>query len=65
MASLPLAPQLARAIVASGPLGCSEEVITVVALLGVASLWVGASDRRRALEESKLRCAPTLPKACE
>lgn len=55
MAALPLAPRLARVLVAAGPLGCAEEVITVVALLGVVSLWVGASDRRRALEEAKQR----------
>ncbi len=60
MAALPLAPQMARAIVAAGPLGCAEEVITIVSLLGVASLWVGASDRRRALEEAKLRYVPTF-----
>jgi ATP-dependent RNA helicase DDX35 len=55
MAALTMAPRMARALVAAGPLGCAEEVITVIALLSVASLWVGASDRRRVLEESKQR----------
>lgn len=57
VAALPMAPRLTRALVAAGPLGCAEEVVTVIALLSVASLWVGASDRRRALEDAKQRWA--------
>ena len=57
MAALPLPPHLARALVAAGPLGCGDEVVTVCALLSIASVWVGASNRRRDLEEAKLRWA--------
>lgn len=42
LAELPLEPQLARALLASGELGCSEEVATIAALMSVRTVWAGA-----------------------
>ena len=66
MAALPLPPAMARAVVAGGAAGCGAEMITLAALLSVASLWVGSTDRRRALQDAKLKCAPgsTLTTPC-
>lgn len=59
MAELPLPPPIARAVVAGGAAGCGAEMVALAALLSVASLWVGASDRRRALQDAKLKWAPS------
>lgn len=61
MAELPLPPPIARAVVAGGAAGCGAEMVALAALLSVASLWVGASDRRRALQDAKLKWASPFP----
>ncbi len=60
MAALPLPPQVARAVVAGGAAGCGAEMVTLAALMSVGSVWVGAADRRRALQDAKLRWDLTL-----
>lgn len=57
MAELPVEPRLAAALLAGGRMGCAEEVATVVAMLGVQSVWAGARNDRKALDEAKLRSA--------
>lgn len=50
-------PRLARALVAStGSLACSEEVATIVALLGVQHVWGAGRGQRKALDAAKARC---------
>jgi len=57
MAELPLEPALARSLLVSGELGCSEDMLTVAAALSVQSLWVSVRGEQRALDEIKLRFA--------
>ncbi len=54
MAELPLDPRLARALLASCQAGCSEEVVTVVAMLSVQTVWF-AGNGFKALDEAKAK----------
>jgi HrpA-like RNA helicase len=54
MADLPLEPTLARMLLAAGEMGCTAEVLTVVAMLSVQSVWAGGG--RREVDEAKARC---------
>lgn len=56
MAELPLAPQLAAAVLKSGDLGCSSEVATIAAVLSVHSIWYGSS-RSASLRDARLHFA--------
>ncbi|XP_046400356.1 probable ATP-dependent RNA helicase DHX35 [Ischnura elegans] len=40
MAELPIAPMYAKALVISGEMGCSEEMLTIVSMLSVQSVFV-------------------------
>ena len=53
LAELPLDPRLGKALLALGDLGCSDEVLTVVALLSVQSIWLSPHGQRRALDAAK------------
>ncbi|XP_001624631.2 ATP-dependent RNA helicase DHX33 [Nematostella vectensis] len=54
MAQFPLEPRLAKVILASETLGCSEEILTVVALLSVDSItYTPQSKRDHALKVRK------------
>ena len=53
LAELPLDPRLGKALLASGDLGCSDEVLTIVALLSVQSIWLSPHGQRRALDAAK------------
>ena len=56
MSELSVDPRLAKAILASaGELACSQEVVTLVAMLSVHSVWAGAHGERKAQNEAKLR----------
>ena len=58
MSELSVDPRLAKAILASaGELACSQEVVTIVALLSVHSVWAGAHGQRKAQNEAKMRQA--------
>lgn len=39
MSALPLEPALAKSLMASGDLGCSEELLTVAAMKSVPTIW--------------------------
>lgn len=54
MAELPLDPRLSRALLASCQLGCNEEVVTVVSVLNVKSVWY-AGGGQKALAEAKAK----------
>ena len=61
MAELSVDPRLAKAILASaGELACSQEVVTVVAMLSVHSVWAGAHGQRKAQNEAKMRSAAAV-----
>ncbi|KAL4419831.1 hypothetical protein ABPG75_006929 [Micractinium tetrahymenae] len=53
VADLPLDPPLARMLLASSELGCTAEVLTVVAMLSVQSVW--APGGKREVDEAKAR----------
>ena len=53
LAELPVDPRLGKALLASGDLGCSDEVLTIVALLSVQSIWLSSHGQRRALDAAK------------
>ncbi|KAL0047023.1 hypothetical protein WJX82_004418 [Trebouxia sp. C0006] len=58
MSELSVEPRLAKAILASaGELACSQEVVTIVAMLSVHSVWAGARGERKAQNEAKMRFA--------
>lgn len=57
LAELPVDARLGAALLASGRLGCSEEALTVAAMLSVHSVWAGPHGQRKALEEAKAKCA--------
>lgn len=53
LAELPVDPRLGKALLASGELGCAEEVLTIVALLSVQSVWLSPHGQRKALDAAK------------
>lgn len=58
LSELSVEPHLAKAILASaGELACSQEVVTIVAMLSVHSVWAGAPGERKAQNEAKMRFA--------
>ena len=57
LAELPLDPRLGKALLASGELGCAEEVLTIVALLSVQSVWLSSHGQRKALDAAKSKSA--------
>lgn len=46
MSMLPLEPQYAKMLLSSGDLGCSEEILTVVAMLSVESIFYTPANAR-------------------
>ena len=57
MAELPLDPQLAKVVVASPDYGCSNEALTIVAMLSVPPVWVRPRDAARAASDAHARFA--------
>ncbi|RVW29663.1 putative pre-mRNA-splicing factor ATP-dependent RNA helicase DEAH9 [Vitis vinifera] len=57
VAEIPLDPMISKTILSSNQLGCSEEIITIAAILSVQSIWVSARGAQRELDEAKMRFA--------
>ncbi|CAA7042728.1 unnamed protein product [Microthlaspi erraticum] len=57
VAELPLDPMISKMILASGELGCSDEIITIAAVLSIQSVWVIARGVQKEQDEAKLRFA--------
>ncbi|GMH30367.1 hypothetical protein Nepgr_032210 [Nepenthes gracilis] len=57
VAEIPLDPMLSKMILASGQLGCSEEIVTIAAVLSIQSIWISVRGARKELDEAKLRFA--------
>jgi ATP-dependent RNA helicase DHX8/PRP22 len=56
MARFPIEPCLARAVLASAKRGCSNEMLTIAAMLSVESLWEHTSKNQKVeAEHAKLR----------
>lgn len=56
VAEIPLDPMISKMIIASDQLGCSEEIITVAAILSVQSIWLSVKGQKE-LDEAKMRFA--------
>lgn len=56
MTQLALEPRLAAALLAAegGPAPCTQELLTIAAMLSVQSIWVGGHANRRATDAAKL-----------
>ncbi|KAK4485289.1 hypothetical protein RD792_007922 [Penstemon davidsonii] len=57
VAEIPLDPMISKMILASSDYGCSEEVITIAAVLSIQSIWFSVRGSQKELDEAKLRFA--------
>ncbi|XP_043191366.1 putative pre-mRNA-splicing factor ATP-dependent RNA helicase PRP1 [Amphibalanus amphitrite] len=57
MAEFPLDPQLAKMLIASTEYNCSNEILSITAMLSVPQCFVRPNDARKAADESKMRFA--------
>ncbi|KAL6546541.1 ATP-dependent RNA helicase [Orobanche minor] len=57
VAEIPLDPMISKMILASNNYGCSEEVITIAAVLSIQSIWFSVRGAQKELDEAKLRFA--------
>ena len=57
MAEFPLEPQLAKVLLASVDLGCSEEVLTIVAMLTVEQIFTRPKDKQTQADQKKNKFA--------
>ncbi|XP_023542287.1 probable pre-mRNA-splicing factor ATP-dependent RNA helicase DEAH9 isoform X1 [Cucurbita pepo subsp. pepo] len=57
VAEIPLEPMISKMILASGDLGCSEEIITIAAVLSIQSIWASSRGAQKELDEARLQFA--------
>uniref|UniRef100_A0A8C7Z3L1 RNA helicase n=1 Tax=Oryzias sinensis TaxID=183150 RepID=A0A8C7Z3L1_9TELE len=57
MAEFPLDPQLAKMVIASCEYNCSNEILTITAMLSVPQCFVRPTEAKKVADESKLRFA--------
>ncbi|OVA11084.1 Helicase [Macleaya cordata] len=57
VAEIPLEPMISKMILSGYLLGCSEEIITVAAILSIQSIWVSVRGSQKELDEAKLHFA--------
>merc|ERR1712130_447104 len=57
MAEFPLDPQLAKMLIASCEYQCSNEILSIVAMLSVPQCFVRPNEAKKASDDSKLRFA--------
>ncbi|XP_020595879.1 probable pre-mRNA-splicing factor ATP-dependent RNA helicase DEAH9 isoform X3 [Phalaenopsis equestris] len=57
VAEMPLDPMVSKMIIAADTLGCSEEILTIAAILSVQSIWVSVRGKHKGIDEVKLRFA--------
>eukprot|EP00882_Tetradesmus_deserticola_P025996 GHRQ01028598.1.p1 GENE.GHRQ01028598.1~~GHRQ01028598.1.p1 ORF type:complete len:234 (+),score=47.83 GHRQ01028598.1:1152-1853(+) len=57
MAEFPLDPQLAKMMVASPEFGCSNEIVSVAAMLSVPNVFTRPKEAAKAADEAKARFA--------
>eukprot|EP00834_Sanchytrium_tribonematis_P004233 NODE_197_length_13258_cov_0.852344.p2 type:complete len:847 gc:universal NODE_197_length_13258_cov_0.852344:6301-3761(-) len=55
MAELPLEPSLAKTLIISMEYGCSQEILSIVALLSVPSIWYRPKDKQGQADDRKQR----------
>ncbi|KZV57549.1 hypothetical protein F511_03009 [Dorcoceras hygrometricum] len=57
VAEIPLDPMISKMILASNDFGCSEEAITIAAVLSIQSIWFSGKGMQKEMDEAKLRFA--------
>ncbi|KAG5452444.1 Pre-mRNA-splicing factor ATP-dependent RNA helicase dhx15, variant 2 [Clonorchis sinensis] len=57
MAEFPLDPQLAKMVIASCDFNCSNEVLSITAMLSVPQCFVRPADAKKSADEAKMRFA--------
>ncbi|XP_073139780.1 probable pre-mRNA-splicing factor ATP-dependent RNA helicase DEAH9 isoform X1 [Henckelia pumila] len=57
VAEIPLDPMVSKMILASNDFGCSEEAITIAAVLSIQSIWFSSKGVQKEMDEAKLRFA--------
>ncbi|GAB2231354.1 hypothetical protein Droror1_Dr00010360 [Drosera rotundifolia] len=57
VAEIPLDPMISKMILASGQLGCSEEILTIAATLSLQSIWISLRGAQKEQDEAKMRFA--------
>lgn len=57
MAEFPLDPQLAKMVIASTDHNCSNEALSIVAMLSVQQVFMRPNDAKKAADESKMKFA--------
>ncbi|CAG7721405.1 unnamed protein product [Allacma fusca] len=57
MAEFPLDPQLSKLLIASTEFNCSNEILSITAMLSVPQCFVRPNEAKKAADESKLRFA--------
>jgi len=57
MAEFPLDPQLAKMVIASTDYNCSNEALSIVAMLSVQQVFMRPNEQRKAADESKMKFA--------
>ncbi|CCD63139.1 RNA helicase [Caenorhabditis elegans] len=57
MAEFPLDPQLAKMLITSTELNCSNEILSITAMLSVPQCWVRPNEMRTEADEAKARFA--------
>jgi len=55
MAEFPLEPQLSKMLIASMELGCSEEILTIVAMLSVENIFYRPKEKQNEADQKKAR----------
>ncbi|KMZ56447.1 putative ATP-dependent RNA helicase [Zostera marina] len=57
VAEIPLDPMISKMVISSCSLGCSEEILTIAAVLSVQSIWMSARGAQKESDELKRRFA--------
>lgn len=55
MAEFPLEPQLSKILIASADLGCSEEILTIVAMLSAGNVFYRPKDKQSLADQKKAK----------
>ncbi|KAI0696986.1 P-loop containing nucleoside triphosphate hydrolase protein [Cerioporus squamosus] len=53
MADFPLDPQMAKMLIVSPEFNCSNEILTIVAMLSVPNVWLRPSNQRKEADQAK------------
>ena len=63
MAEFPLDPQLSKMIVAAPEFKCSNEILSIAAMLSVPNVFVRPREAMKAADESKVCCSGVIQRS--